>query len=174
MSKKTTEEAEELRTAKSIIIQAWERLMEERGGLPILGRILATIQLSQEPLTQKQISKNTNYSLAAVSQALKTLLQYNSIRRHKKPGERTTYYSSQSNFHQMIISGLLRWIETSKPLQESIKQAQKSVNVFTPRNEEETREKEYLTKLLTDMENTINMLFTVFQKAIDELKSLTT
>ncbi len=147
--------------------------MEERGGLPILGRILATIQLSQEPLTQKQISDKTNYSLAAVSQALKTLLQYNAIRRHKKPGERTTYYSSQSSFSQTIIAGLLRWIETSKQLQESIKQAQKGINAFNPRNKEETREKEYLAKLLTDMENTINMLFTVFQKAIDELKSYT-
>nr|MDO8082251.1 winged helix-turn-helix transcriptional regulator [Candidatus Freyarchaeota archaeon] len=171
MSRKPTEEAKELRIAKSIIIQAWERLMEERGGLPILGKILATIQLSPEPLTQKQISETTNYSLAAVSQALKTLLQYNAIRRHKKPGERTTYYSSQSNFSQMIIAGLLRWIETSKQLQESIKPAQKSVNDFTPRNEDETREKEYLKKLLTEMEKTFNMLFTAFQKTIEELKS---
>ncbi|MBS7249873.1 MAG: winged helix-turn-helix transcriptional regulator [Candidatus Jordarchaeaceae archaeon] len=167
-------EAEELQSAKSIITQAWERLMEERGGFPMLGRILATIQLSPEPLTQKQISDKTNYSLAAVSQALKTLLQFNAIRRHKKPGERTTYYSSQSSFSQMIIAGLLKWIETSKQLQESIKQAQKMVQHFNPRNNEEIREKQYLAKLLTDMENTLNLLLQIFQKTTDELKRYAT
>ena len=92
------------------------------------GRVWATLLFSDKPLSQKEISKQTGYSLSLISPSLKILEGLNMVRKIRGNGKEKLYELTASfieTFHLMIK----RFLETEiKPLVEML-------NTYTETNE---------------------------------------
>ena len=84
------------------------------------GRVWATLLFSDKPLSQKEISKQTGYSLSLISPSLKILEGLNMVRKIRGNGKEKLYELTASfieTFHLMIK----RFLETEiKPLVEML------------------------------------------------------
>lgn len=85
------------------------RILEDgfkiEGAEAIVGRIVALIFLSPDPLTQEQIAEKTGYSRAQISRHLKRLVQAGLLTSRSKPGTKIQLYESRgyvNNFEELI------------------------------------------------------------------------
>lgn len=99
---------------KERLITLWERIAEERGFGMLFGRILATLYFSDVPLSQKQLSEKTKFSISAVSKILDQLTALGSVQKFKKESERTYYYKNLISPADTLVTSLGRWIESQK------------------------------------------------------------
>ena len=68
-----------------------------------IAKIWATILLSDEPLTQKEISEKTGFSLSLVSPALKTLERMSLIEKVGRSGKNKKYIASKTLSEAFIM-----------------------------------------------------------------------
>jgi DNA-binding transcriptional regulator GbsR (MarR family) len=143
----------------------WERLAEARGFGPLYGQILASLYISEKPLSQKELSERTKFGVPAVSKTLDQLVALNAVRRFKKQGERTYYYSALSSPREMILAGLGKWVEEQRGMRAELSPLEAKLRSL-PKGAREKKEIERLLVILEDLETT----FDETERAFLELK----
>ncbi len=103
-----------------------ERIARQWGLGGPSGRVWATLLFSDKPLSQREISEQTGYSLSLVSPSLKILEGLNMVRKIRGDGREKLYELTSSfieTFHLMIK----RFLETEiKPLVELLNEYSKT------------------------------------------------
>ncbi len=85
------------------LLDQLEMIFRARGLTSAHGRVFGALMLSKKPLTQREISKITNYSIPAISLALDDLSKHGLVRGRKVPGKREKVYTVTGN-----LAGMLR------------------------------------------------------------------
>ena len=157
--------AEPLSEVRERLTLLWERLAEARGFGSLYGRILASLYLSDRPLSQKELSDKTQFSVPAVSKTLDHLVALGAARKSKKKGERTYYYSALAGPQEMLVAGLGKWIDDQKIMRDELSTLKAKLKAASLAKEERT-EGEKLLAILEDFETA----FDGAEKAFAELK----
>ncbi|MHA2175212.1 MAG: hypothetical protein ACXABI_10320 [Candidatus Hodarchaeales archaeon] len=86
----------------------FESWLKDTGAGPYAGRILMTILLSEEPLTQKDIAKKLNSSLSTISRNIKLITDNPPlIKKTKKPNSKEWQYEKRANTPVVLLSGMI-------------------------------------------------------------------
>ncbi len=75
------------------LLDQLEMIFRARGMTSAHGRVFGALLLSKNPLTQREISKITNYSIPAISLALEDLAKHGLVRGRKIAGKREKVYT---------------------------------------------------------------------------------
>ena len=151
--------------ARETLTLLWERLAEARGLGFLYGRILASLYLSEGPLSQRQLSEKTHFSVPAVSKTLDHLVTLGAVRKSKKLGERTYYYEGLANPRELFVAGLGKWIDDQKIMRNELSTLEGKL-ISSPLRKGERREAKRLLAILEDFERA----FDEAEKAFREFK----
>lgn len=143
----------------------WERLAQARGFDLLYGRILAHLYLSEKPLSQKELSEKTDFSVPAISKTLGHLVTLGAVRRFKKKGERTYYYSALATPQHMFVAALSKWVDDQKIMRRELSALKTKLESATL-SEHEKKDAAKLTAIIDDFEKT----FDEVEKAFAQLK----
>ena len=147
-----------LSDVKEKLVVLWEQLAQARGFDLLLGRILAHLYMSEEPLSQKELSDKTDFSVPAISKTLDQLVALGGVKKFKKKGERTYYYSTVATPQQMIIAALSKWVDDQKSMHRELSTLKSKL---TSKNLT-VEEKKEAAKLIATIED--------FEKTFDEVE----
>jgi len=142
----------------------WDRIVEDSELGSVYGKILSILYLSDEPASQRDLSQKTQVSIPAVSKALDYLVAEGVVRKFKKKGDRTYYYSTLKNPREMVIQRYSKILEA----QENIRQEILSLKTELKHSyikEKEKGEARRLHSILQDFEE----IFNEVEKALVEL-----
>jgi DNA-binding transcriptional regulator GbsR (MarR family) len=159
-----------LSDVKEKLVVLWERLAQARGFDLLLGRILAQLYMSEEPLSQKELSEKTNFSIPAISKTLDQLVALGGVKKFKKKGERTYYYSALATPQQMVMAGLSKWVEDQKSMRHELS-ALKAMLDSADLTEEEKKDAAKLTATIGDFEKTFTEVERAFAEMRERLKA---
>lgn len=157
--------ADPLRETRERLTLLWERLAEGRGFDSLYGGILASLYLSDVPLSQRELSDKTRFSVPAVSKTLDHLVALGAVRKSKKKGERTHYYSALAGPREMLLSGLAKWIDDQKIMRGELSTLKAKLKAASL-GKEQRKESEKLLVVLDDFETA----FDAAEQAFAELK----
>jgi DNA-binding transcriptional regulator GbsR (MarR family) len=152
--------ADVLNEVREKLTLLWERLAEARGFGFLYGRILASLYLSEKPLSQRELSEKTQFSVPAISKTLGHLVTLGAVRKFKKKGDRTYYYSALANPREMFFAGLGKWIDDQKIMRRELSALEAKLR-SSPLSEDEKKDAEKLLAILED-----------FEKAFDEAEKV--
>lgn len=93
---------ERQREAENLVAEAVGRLIEFWGFRGILGRIWATLYLSEEPLPAADLCDRLAISTGAASMALSELEHWGVVQRRKVPGERKDFFEAEIDIWKMV------------------------------------------------------------------------
>jgi DNA-binding transcriptional regulator GbsR (MarR family) len=147
-----------LKEVKEELAVLWERLAQARGFDLLYGRILAQLYLSDKLLSQKELSEKTDFSVPAISKTLEHLVALGAVRRFKKKGERTYYYSALATPREMFMASLSKWVDDQKIMRRELSTLKAKLESATLSEDE----KKEAAKLITTIED--------FEKAFDEVE----
>ncbi len=82
------------------VLANFEVLFKARGLSAVHGRVFGTLLLSGAQMTQKQIARESGYSVPAVSIALDELVKLGLVKKRKK--QRTFYYSADADLPKIM------------------------------------------------------------------------
>jgi DNA-binding transcriptional regulator GbsR (MarR family) len=126
--------------------------------------------LESTPLSQKEISEATGYSVPTVSKALNTLSSLGSVRRTRKPQARTALYYVEMHPVEMLSGGLARWILVAEMMRRRVAEIQRKVE--EARGEDPQRA-ERLAKRLGELASFLPRMIEVMARAVEEVRRLT-
>ena len=156
---------------KEKLINLWERIAEERGFGMLFGRIVATLYFSDVPLSQKQLSEKTKFSISAVSKILDQLSALGSIQKFKKESERTYYYKNLISPADTVVASLGKWVESQKIMGREIStliERLKSADLDGNEKQESQRLLEILEKIILVI-NEIEKMYIELKKRLISL-----
>jgi DNA-binding transcriptional regulator GbsR (MarR family) len=157
-----------LSDVKEKLVVLWERLAQARGFDLLLGRILAHLYMSEEPLSQKELSEKTDFSVPAISKTLDQLVALGGVKKFKKKGERTYYYSASATPQQMLIAGLSKWVDDQKIMHRELSILKSKLETETL-TENEKNEAEKLIATIEDFEKTFDEVEKTFEMIKEKL-----
>lgn len=144
-----------LSEVKEKLTVLWERLAQARGFDLLLGRVLAHLYISEKPLSQKELSEITNFSVPAISRTLDQLVALGGVKKFKKKGERTYYYSALATPQQMVVAGLSKWVEDQQTMRRELWMLKAKLD-SAALTKEEKKEASKLVATINDFENTFD------------------
>lgn len=157
-----------LNEVKEKLTVLWEQLAQARGFDLLLGRILANLYMSEEPLSQKELSEKTDFSIPAISKTLDQLVALGGVKKFKKKGERTYYYSALATPQQMVIAGLSKWVEDQKAMRRELSMLKAKLDSASL-TEEEKKGASKLISTVNDFEKTFNEVEKTFAEMRERL-----
>jgi DNA-binding transcriptional regulator GbsR (MarR family) len=143
----------------------WERLSQARGFDLLYGRILAHLYFSEKPLSQKELSEKTDFSVPAISKTLEHLVALGAVKKFKKKGERTYYYSALATPQEMFVAGLGKWVDDQKIMRRELSTLKTKLESATL-SEDEKKDAAKLIATIEDFEKT----FDEAEKAFMQMK----
>ncbi len=149
------------------VVSLWEDIVEARGFERVFGRIICILLLEGKPISQKQISEKTGYSLPSVSKALNTLTSLGSVRKIRGSGARTMLYFVEMHPSEMMSGGLVKWILTAKAMERRVTQIQSRLGEYRAEDPERV---ERLKETLSKLGSSLPKMIQVIEKAVDELR----
>jgi DNA-binding transcriptional regulator GbsR (MarR family) len=159
-----------LNDVKEKLVILWEQLAQARGFDLLLGRILAHLYMSEEPLSQKELSEKTDFSVPAISKTLDQLVALGGVKKFKKKGERTYYYSALATPQQMGIAGLSKWVEDQKVMRRELSTLKAKLDSATL-TEEEQKGASKIIATINDFEKTFTEVERAFAEMREKLKA---
>ncbi len=159
-----------LNDVKEKLVVLWEQLAQARGFDLLLGRILAHLYMSEEPLSQKELSEKTDFSVPAISKTLDQIVALGGVKKFKKKGERTYYYSALATPQQMVIAGLSKWVEDQKTMRRELSALKAKLDSATL-TEEEQKGASKLIASINDFEKTFTEVERAFAEMRERLKA---
>jgi DNA-binding transcriptional regulator GbsR (MarR family) len=159
-----------LNDVKEKLVILWEQLAQARGFDLLLGRILAHLYMSEEPLSQKELSEKTDFSVPAISKTLDQLVALGGVKKFKKKGERTYYYSALATPQQMVIAGLSKWVEDQKVMRRELSTLKAKLDSATL-TEEEQKGASKIIATINDFEKTFTEVERAFAEMREKLKA---
>ncbi len=85
-----------------ILLDQLEMIFRARGLTSAHGRVFGALLLAKKPLTQKEISEMTKYSIPAISLALDDLANHGLVRGKKIKGKREKVYTITGDLTKMF------------------------------------------------------------------------
>ncbi|MGD2072998.1 MAG: hypothetical protein PVG65_05875 [Candidatus Thorarchaeota archaeon] len=162
----------EFQELRKRFIQFMEQLVEQRGFKSVHGRILACLILSDTPQSQNDIAQWSQYSVSTVSRALEQMVRLGSVSRFKQPGIRSYVYEVGRTIADLIIGALESWLlmieRTMQPIA-SMVQTAKKIDI-SKLNDKEASEIRQLTRLLIEMESTLDKASPIFKETLQKLR----
>jgi DNA-binding transcriptional regulator GbsR (MarR family) len=98
----------------------WEKLAGEASPNLIYGRIMGALCLFDQPLSQKELTAKTQFSVSSVSKALDYLVAEGIIWKVKKKGERTYYYAPSMSPREIVVRRLHKMLEAQDEIANEI------------------------------------------------------
>lgn len=160
--------SDSLDEVKEKLTVLWERLAQARGFDLLLGRVLAHLYMSEKPLSQKELSEKTDFSIPAISRTLEQLVALGGVKKFKKKGERTYYYSALATPQQMVVAGLSKWVEDQQVMRRELSMLKIKLDSATL-TEEEKKDASKLIATINDFEKTFDEVERIFAEMRERL-----
>ena len=85
--------AADIKSVEDGLLAALTPMLAPMGMSPIFGRIMFTLIFSPEPITMRELSQRTGYSLSSLSTNLKMLVGIGKVHQETRPGSKKLYFS---------------------------------------------------------------------------------
>ena len=151
------------------VVSLWEDVAEARGFERAVGTVICTLIVENKPLSQREISERTGYSIPTISKTLKTLLPLGSVRKTKRPGSRVALYHAEMHPLEIFSGTLTRWILTARAMARRMAQIREELERAKPEDPERT---EKLLSMLRRFGDPIPKMTNIMEKAIEDIHEL--
>lgn len=152
------------------VISLWEDMAEARGFERVMGRIICILLLGGRPLSQKEISEKTGYSIPTISKILNTLASLGSVRKTKRPGTRTALYHVEMHPLDMVSGAFVRWVVVARTMEHRVAEIQRRIGNKAMIEDDERAEK--LIMMLENLSSSLPKMIGIVENAINEARRL--
>ena len=84
-------------------IDMYKQMGQMQGADSLLSSIFGILYLEPEEVSMDELAKKTGYSLASISNNIKTLERVGVVKRIKKPGSRKAYFFIEKNLDLIYL-----------------------------------------------------------------------
>ena len=151
------------------VVSLWEDIAEARGFERAVGTVICTLIVENRPLSQREISERTGYSIPTVSKTLKTLLPLGSVRKTKRPGSRVSLYHAEMHPLEIFSGTLTKWILTARTMARRMAQIREELEDAKPEDPERAQK---LLDMLARFASPIPEITEIMEKAIGDIQSI--
>lgn len=151
------------------VVSLWEDLAESRGFNRVLGRVLYTLLIEAEPLSQQDLADRTGYSIPTVSRTLNALTSLGTVRKTSMPGSRLAFYYVEVRPHELLSDGLRKWVSDARAMERRISTTLGELKSSEVKNREKAKK---LREFLVRLRKSIPRMIEIMEKAIEEMKNI--
>ena len=151
------------------VVSLWEDIAEARGFERAVGTVICTLIVENRPLSQREISERTGYSIPTISKTLKTLLPLGSVRKTKRPGSRVSLYHAEMHPLEIYSGTLTKWMLTARAMARRMAQIREELERAKPEDPERT---EKLLSMLRRFGGPIPEMTNIMEKAVEDIHEL--
>ena len=151
------------------VVSLWEDLAESRGFNRVLGRVLYTLLIEAEPLSQQDLADKTGYSVPTVSRTLKALSSLGTVRKTSLPGSRLAYYYVGMQPHELLSDGLKKWLSGARAMQGRVLSLLGELKSSRAEDREKAKR---LREFLVRLRESIPEMIKIVENAIEKIEKI--
>lgn len=154
---------EELEKVKEIFKEPFINAFNKMDNDPLAGEILGIMVFENKPLTVKEISDRTGYSVSHISNKIRRLKSRSFVREERKPGSRKNFYKIE-DLEEWPLNLVKDVIESTKSIIETTNKCKKIVD-----DEEKKEHLEFVENKYTIINKSLRLLQSIEEEELEKL-----